>query len=532
MAAERRLGALAALALAGGAALALACATGSRLPNPLKREVTSAQERRMGDGADREIRAVLSLIDDPVVLGFLNDLGQSLVRHLEPQPFVYRFRIVEDPTLNAFALPGGYIYFNSGTILAAADLDELAGVMAHEIAHAKRSHVARLAEKQAIPSLLASLLGIGAAVATGDPAAMIVAQGVNESLRLSYTREFEAEADSVGTVFMVRAGYDPMGMADFFDRLMAQKESRPGFQIPPYLLSHPRTEQRLSDAAQRARATTITGKADPALAAQFARVQARLALLLRERRTTLPSNRPAPDMKITRAALDRAERLASAGDRTGAAEVLAEAERREPNDPRVPFREGELLAADGRAPEAIAAYRRALLLDPAIALTYYRIGQLYQKQGDRVNAVFCFEQAERRFEAGGLLQKQARQHIDLLTFPLFGRSGTSDGSEALDPERATPVGAAREEFRVASERVIWWGELEPEWAHRVDKLAVRWLDPSGALAQRDDKLERSGRRGVRAEYAPAGGLTKPGIWQIEILLDGERADRATFRVSP
>jgi len=519
-------------ALAGVTALALACASGGGIGNPLKPNITADAERRMGDGADTELRAVLPLIDDPVVLGFLNDLGQSLVRNLEPQPFVYRFRIVQDRTLNAFALPGGYIYFNTGTILAAKDLDELAGVMAHEIAHAKRSHVARMAEKSAIPSLLAALLGIGAAVATGDPAAAIVAQGVNQSMQLAYTREIETEADSVGTVFMVRAGYDPRGMASFFDRLLAQKESRPGFQIPPYLYSHPRTEQRLDSAIARARATTITGKADPALAASFPDVQARLAMLMMEKRTTMPSFRPAPDTKITSPALARAEQLAQAGERAAAAALLAEAGRAEPNDPRVAFREAELLAELDRTPEAIHAYRRALRLDPEVALSYYRIGQLYQKQGDRVNAVFYLEQAERRFEAGGLLEKQTRERINRLTFPLFARSGTSDGSEPAGGGDRTPVGAARDEFRVASERVAWFGELAPEWAERADKLTLRWLDPSGAEVQRDDKLKRRGRRVVVAELAARGGLAKPGIWQIEVLLEGERADRTTFRVVP
>jgi predicted Zn-dependent protease len=520
-----------ALALALAAALACTTAGGGGMGNPLKPNITADAERRMGDGADTELRAVLPLIDDPVVLGFLNDLGQSLVRHLEPQPFVYRFRIVQDRTLNAFALPGGYIYFNTGTILAAKDIDELAGVMAHEIAHAKRSHVARMAEKSAIPSLLAALLGIGAAVATGDPAAAIVAQGVSQSMQIAFTRENEVEADSVGTVFMVRAGYDPRGMASFFDRLLAQRESRPGFQIPPYLYSHPRTEQRLEGAIARARATTITGKADPALAASFPDVQARLAMLMMEKRTTMPSFRPAPDTKVTSPALARAEQLVQAGDRAGAVEVLAAAGREEPNDPRVAFREAELLAELDRTPEAIAAYRRALRLDPEVALSYYRIGQLYQKQGDRVNAVFYLEQAERRFEAGGLLEKQTRERINRLTFPLFSRSGTSDGSEPTGGD-ATPVGAARDEFRVASERVAWFGELAPEWAERAGGLTLRWLDPSGAEVQRDDKLKRRGRRIVVAELAPSGGLAKPGIWQIEVLLEGERADRTTFRVVP
>jgi predicted Zn-dependent protease len=530
MATRRQLGPC---ALAFALALGLACQTpGGGFGNPLKPNITADAERRMGDGADTQLRAVLPLVDDPIVLGFLNDLGQSLVRLLEPQPFVYRFRIVQEPTLNAFALPGGYIFFHTGTILAAKDIDELAGVMAHEIAHAKRSHIAQLAEKSAIPSLLASLLGIGAAVATGDPAAAIVAQGINQSLQLAYTRELEAEADSVGTVFMVRAGYDPRGMAGFFDRLLAAKDSRPGFQIPPYLMSHPRTESRLEGAIARARATTITGKADPALASEFPAVQARLALLLREGRTTLPSFRRAPDTSITSPALAQAEQLARTGERAAAIAELAEAGRREPADPRVAFREAELLAEDGRDAEAIAAYRRALLLDPEVALSYYRIGQLYQKQGDRVNAVFYLEQAERRFEAGGLLQRQARDRINRLTFPLFTRSGTSDGSEAVTASERTPVGRAREEFRVASERVVWFGELADEWTERAAGLSLRWLDPSGAEVKRDDALKHRGRRLVSAALERPDGLGRAGIWQIEVLLDGERAERTTFRVTP
>jgi predicted Zn-dependent protease len=531
MATRRRLSARG--ALAGALACALACVSGGGgMGNPLKPNITADAERRMGDGADTQLRAVLPLIDDPIVLGFLNDLGQGLVRYVEPQPFVYRFRIVQEPTLNAFALPGGYIYFHTGTILAAKDIDELAGVMAHEIAHAKRSHVARLAERSAIPSLLASLLGIGAAVATGDPAAAIVAQGINQSLMLAYTREIETEADSVGTVFMVRAGYDPRGMAGFFDRLLAMKESRPGFQIPPYLMSHPRTEQRLDSAIARARATTITGKQDPALAAAFPEVQARLALLMRERRSTLPSFRPAPDAAITTPALAAAEKLAQAGDRGAAAAVLHDAGRAEPNDPRVAFREAELLADLGRTQEAIATYRRALLLDPEVALSYYRIGQLYQKQGDRVNAVFYLEQAERRFEAGGLLERQTRERINRLTFPLFARSGTSDGAEPSSDAAKTPVGALRDEFRMGAPHVWFYGELANEWNERAAEVSVRWLDPSGSEVFREDALKKRGRRVLVAQLAPPGGLAKPGIWQIEVLLAGERMDRVTFRVVP
>lgn len=263
MAARRSLGLIAL------AAIGLACAQSTESKNPLQRlvEVTPAQERTMGAQLDAFVQENLVLIDDPMVLALMNDLGQSLVRHVEPQPFVYRFRVVVDPTLNAFAGPAGYIYFHTGLILTAGSVDELAGVMAHEIAHAKRSHVARSIERATVPDLLAKLVGMGVAVAAEAPEALMAAEGLSASLQLAYSRELEAEADEVGTAFLVRAGYDPMGMAVFFERLGAEKAPDLGFEIPPYLMSHPQVGSRMDAAVERARNTTLRGEADPKLRA-------------------------------------------------------------------------------------------------------------------------------------------------------------------------------------------------------------------------------------------------------------------------
>jgi predicted Zn-dependent protease len=121
--------------------------------NPIEAytDVSIEQEREMGAEFDRLIRDHILLIDDPVVLGFVNDLGYTIVRKIEPQPFIYHFRVIVDPTLNAFAVPGGYIYLHSGTILQSGSLHELAGVVAHEIGHVKGRHYARMREKAAIP---------------------------------------------------------------------------------------------------------------------------------------------------------------------------------------------------------------------------------------------------------------------------------------------------------------------------------------------------------------------------------------------
>jgi len=214
---------------------------GSRF-NPIDAytKVSVDQEREIGWQFDGEIQAHIRLIDDPVVLGFVNDLGDSIVRRIEPQPFIYHFRVIVDPSLNAFAVPGGYIYLHTGTILEAGSLDELAGVVAHEIGHVKGRHYARMREKAAIPDLLAKVAGMAAAVATGEPGAMAASEGINVALQLKFSREFETEADDIGSNFMARAGYRPQAMARFFERIIdSSRDIR--VQIPPYLYSHPGT---------------------------------------------------------------------------------------------------------------------------------------------------------------------------------------------------------------------------------------------------------------------------------------------------
>jgi predicted Zn-dependent protease len=211
------------LTLAAAAAAGLAACIqddGTRF-NPLKKIVPSVSEddeREIGMAFDRELQAVVPVIHDPVVADFINELGQTLVSQIEPQPFIYHFRIIDDSALNAFAVPGGYIYFHSGTVLAVSSVDELAGVMGHEIAHIKQHHYARMRKQSQIPDLLVAIAGMAAAVAAKEPGLLVATQAANVAMKLRYSREYEAEADQYGGVFMVRAGYDPAGSARFFTR--------------------------------------------------------------------------------------------------------------------------------------------------------------------------------------------------------------------------------------------------------------------------------------------------------------------------
>ncbi len=514
------------LALIVGVAAALGCAHDDREGSAFERliEVTPAQERAMGANLDRLVRENLTLIDDPLVLATVNEIGQSLVRHVEPQPFVYRFRVVVDPTLNAFAGPAGYIYFHTALLLAAGSLDELAGVMAHEIAHAKRSHVARSIEKATVPDLLAKLLGVGVAVAADEPGALIAAEGISQSLQLAYTRELEAEADEVGVAFLVRAGYEPMGMATFFERLAAERQPDLGFEIPPYLQSHPHVVARLDAAVQRARTTTVSGALDPRLPSRFTELHVRLARVLDSGRTTLPAGHAAPDPKRSGAALAAAERQAKAGELEAAIATLAAGELEEPNDPRLPFRRGEWLRERGRRPEAIAAWQRALALDPEVALTYFQIGRAYKELGDRVNAVFYLEQAERRFEPGKTGQLRSERMIRLLTLPFFAEAGFADGDRSAGAD--TPLGHSREAFEVG-QPVHWWGRVEPEWTLRREEIELVWTEPGGR------EVQRAAAERIRGQHVTSsltlGPDTAAGIWRVAAWLDDENVGRWTFR---
>ena len=495
--------------------------------------ISVEQERVVGAQADAQIRAQLVerglLIDDPIVAGWINDLGQSLVAELGDTNFQYHFRVIQEDSLNAFALPGGYIFFHSGTILGAHDLEELVGVLAHEIAHSRRHHWARSVRDNAIPNLVANLVGIGLTAATGEAAPMIVAQGVSQSLQLAYTRELEAEADQVGTAFMVRAGYDPMGMAVFFERLVAA-HGRPGAQIPPYLLSHPRADVRAIDAAERARQTTIAGTENPALRARFRDIQARLGLLAQRKRTTLLPELPPPDRAFVESALQEAKRLAADGDEAAAIARLTTAEEKEPNDPRLPFHAAELHESRGDLDAAVAAYHRAMVLDPTRALLHFRLGKTHRALGDDGRAVFHLEQAQQRFTRPGPLPDETARMLKRLTFPVLLASGMTDAAGNLHAKMSEDD--AVDVFPADAEDLIWWGRVDPAWNDQREELEARWQSPSGEVVHRTPTTKGPAGIAVARLEGDARTDLRPGIWRVELWLDEEPAGRTTFRVTP
>ncbi len=510
---------------------ALSCVQddGSRF-NPIEAytKVSVEQEREIGAAFDSQIQEHIRLIDDPVVLEFVNDLGRSIVRTIEPQPFIYHFRVIVDPSLNAFAVPGGYIYLHSGTILQSGSLDELAGVVAHEIGHVKGHHYARMREKAAIPDLLAKLAGIAGAAATGEPGLLIATEGLNVALQLRFSREFETEADEIGSNFMARAGYHPEGMARFFERIVVSSHDI-RFQPPPYLFSHPDVEDRIDSVESGLETITVTGEVPPEARWAFRNSQARLAQLLDTGTTTLLPSLPDPDRSKTSLLIAEAKLAGGDGDIEGSLLLLEEAERLDPYDPMVSFVRAEFLEESGRTLEAIGAYRRAMAIDPSVALVYYKLGMAYLSLEDRYKATFFLEQAIHRFNQEGPLSSRARRELERLTFPPIESAGISDGIEVGDGPR---FGTAREEFRSGDAQVVWWGRIAERYLMLRNRIQVRFTDPSGAVAQ-EQTTEKARKPYVRSTLKLEGEIAaRYGIWRVEALLDDRLIDERTFRLAP
>ena len=487
---------------------------------------TEDEEREIGMQFDRALQGQVRVIHDPVVTAFLDDLGQSIVRSAEPQPFVYRFRVIDAPSLNAFAVFGGYIYVHSGTLLAASGVDELAGVLGHEVAHVRLRHHARMQEKTKIPDMLASIGGIAASAATGEAGIGMATLSVNQALKLHFSREFEAEADHHGTLYMAEAGYDPAGIARFFQRIMDAQERAPD-GIPPYLYSHPEVDRRIGYVEAQASRLEVAPPTDPALQERLLEVQARLAQLLDQGRTSLIDRRPRPHRARTELLLRESREALERGDGARALDLLGRAEAGDPNDPRVHFHSAELLFESGRYAEAIERYRQTVRLDPTHALVFYRLGECHKALGERERAVFAFEQAALRAAEKSALRARADWEVIKLTFRLIEESGLADGERARGAD--TPLGASIESFPPGARRLAWWGRLGLRFQSALGHMRVRWRDPSGGVAGETPvvKLERP-YAGSTLEL-PAPGAAA-GRWALEVLIDGDVIERREVRV--
>jgi predicted Zn-dependent protease len=228
--------------------------------SPADAVLSSNEESRIGRSIMRDIRNSGHVVEDPLVTEYINEIGNKVAAQTNDGNYNFTFFVIDDPRINAFALPGGYIGVHTGLLEATRSEDELAGVLAHEVAHVTQRHLARAIHANSRQSLISTALMLGAIIAGAAgggadvmQAGMAVAQGTSAQQQVNFTRANEHEADRIGIAALADAGFDPYGMASFFDVMGRQDTRAPDDRAPEFLMTHPVTASRVADARDRAR---------------------------------------------------------------------------------------------------------------------------------------------------------------------------------------------------------------------------------------------------------------------------------------
>jgi predicted Zn-dependent protease len=231
------------------------------LGSPATAAVSLEEEYRAGLGWFGSIRQSGQIIEDPEISDYIQQIGHSLSSHAEEGQHQFYYFVLKEPVINAFAMPGGFIAINSGLILATNNENELAGVMAHETAHVTQRHLVRgiidqsHAGLMSTAAMLAAIL-LGATAGRGDPGALegaiLATQSAAIQHQINYTRANEFEADRIGIGTMASAGYDPLGMATFFQTLDRNTPDPSRIKAVEFLIDHPLSAERVAEARNRA----------------------------------------------------------------------------------------------------------------------------------------------------------------------------------------------------------------------------------------------------------------------------------------
>ena len=206
--------------------------------------ISQQQEVQMGQEYAQQINAQLPIVQDPELNRYINVLGDSIARLTSRKDLDWHFFIVDAQEVNAFAVPGGYVYVNRGLIQRADQMDELAGVLGHEIGHVVRRHTVKQMEKAQGANIGVTLACVLTSICNSQVAgaAINIAGG---AVFARFSRQDEAEADAEGVKNTVRAGISPTGMVTMFQKLLDERKSRPG-AVESWFLTHPLEEDRIN----------------------------------------------------------------------------------------------------------------------------------------------------------------------------------------------------------------------------------------------------------------------------------------------
>ncbi|RPH63595.1 MAG: M48 family peptidase [Burkholderiales bacterium] len=460
-----------------------------RLGDAAADELSPTMERRVGESIVGEMRRRGAIHDDIEIADYLNRFASTLVATAPASGFSFEFFLVRDGTLNAFALPGGFIGVHTGLIVAAQSESELASVLAHEIGHVTQRHIARMLarERQASVVMLAALvLAVLAARSNPQAAGGVASLGstVAQQQMLGFSRDAEREADRVGLEILRQGGFDSNGMISFFGRLQQSGRLYEN-SAPEYLRTHPITSERIADIQGRVGETRYRQRPD---SVEFLLARAKLRALGDTGVDGLRLARSQFERGLRERTIDEAAgwfglaTVAAAGrDATGARKALAEVRRRLPASHAFVERlagQVELDAGDPAA--ALKLADAALLRHPhARALTHLRAAALLARR-DFAAAVPFLEDAVALYRSDAGLWRMLSEAQGGLGQPARAHRAAAEQFVLLD---ATP--AAIEQLRLAQRA----GQLDFHTASKVD-ARLRELETQWRIEQEERRESR------------------------------------------
>ena len=365
--------------------------------------ISIKEEDKLAREFMRYITARYELITDPMIVQYVNKVGQKLIATMPPQPFKYHFYVIKEEVYNAFAIPAGHIFVHSGLLAAMESEDELAGILGHEIAHVVCRHLSQRIERSKkidLATMAGMVAGIFIGATTGDPTALqaltIGSAAAGQTASLAYSREDESQADQLGLVYVDKAGYDPYGLLTTLKKIRT-KQWFGSEQIPTYMLTHPATEDRMVwiDGWISTHRDASKKKQPSADDTAFKRINVRLKALygdpksaLQEFETALKKN---PDDEIMIYGYGLA--LAQAGKKAEAVKQLKRVQAKHALDPYILTDLGRIYFLDGRYEEAINTLESAVSESAQNAEGRFYLGRTQMEMGRLEKAVETFTAA-------------------------------------------------------------------------------------------------------------------------------------------
>lgn len=367
--------------------------------------ITVADEIEMGKKFDETIRAQMGFVDDPEVVIYVTGVVDRVAKALPPQPYPIKSAVVGNNAMNAFAIPGGYIYIFTGLILGVENEDELAAVIGHELGHVTERHVAKRMEQTKYLSM-ASIAGMVAGVllgsgggTSGANAGMAITMGSMagaQSAFLMYTRENEREADHVGLNYLIKAGYNPSAMPQTFDLMNKRRWFMSGDNIPSYLSTHPGLDERMAYLRDRIKLMPADVLNRQFTRDRFLRIQTLLRARMTSAETALAYYDSKPKNELScldqagrGIALDRLKRQQQAEQAFNTALACG------PDDPLVLRESGMFFFNQGNMNKAAPLLQKAAILNPHDAMSMFFTARIMAARKDYAGSISLMERVAR-----------------------------------------------------------------------------------------------------------------------------------------